>query len=141
MPIFLLGHGTVSGTASLHLADLTGDGTPELIYIYGSGGAGVWQDEIKLFDLSLPAEYPVEPDTAELEGCASGVAFGSHQSFALTEGELLFTSLFLAPEDVTHANYPGQVMAPLSYDRVAGSFSLHPPFSVEWFNEEAGPAA
>lgn len=137
MPIFLLGSGTVSGTASLYLNDLTGGGTPELIYIYGSGGTGTWQDEVQIFDLSLPAECPVELDTTELERCASGVTFGSHQSFALTDGELIFTSLFLATEDLTCANYLGRVTAPLDYDPAAGSFALNAPFSVEWFNEEA----
>lgn len=141
MPVFLLGHGTVSGTAALRLADLTGDGTPELVYIYGSGGTGGWQDEIKIFDLSLPAECPVTLDTTELESCASDVSFGSHQSFALNDGELTFTSLFLAPEDVYHANYLGQVTARLIYDPAVGGFSLRSPFTVEWFNEEAAPTS
>ena len=59
MPIFILGYGNVSGVASLHLDDLTGDNMPELIYIYGAGGTGVWEDKVKVFDLSTMTECPV----------------------------------------------------------------------------------
>ena len=68
MPQFVLGYGTVSGEAALWLEDLTGDGAPELIYIYGSGGTGMWHDQVRVFDLAAMAECPVVQDTALFEG-------------------------------------------------------------------------
>lgn len=37
MPVLPLAQGGVEGSASLSLADLTGDGVPELVYIWGGG--------------------------------------------------------------------------------------------------------
>ena len=68
MPQFVLGYGAVSGEAALWLEDLTGDGTPELIYIYGNGGTGMWHDQVRVFDLAAMAECPVVQDTARFEG-------------------------------------------------------------------------
>ena len=68
MPQFVLGYGAVSGEAALWLEDLTGDGTPELVYIYGSGGTGMWHDQVKIFDLAAMAECPVVQNTALFEG-------------------------------------------------------------------------
>ena len=68
MPTFLLGYGTVSGSASLFLEDLTGDGTPDLVYIYGGGGTGQWGDHAKVIDLAAMEERPVTRDDAVLEG-------------------------------------------------------------------------
>lgn len=67
MPIFVLGYGAVSGVANLYLADLTGDGSPELIYIYGGGGTGAWNDQAKVIDLAAMTEYPVTWDNVEWE--------------------------------------------------------------------------
>ncbi len=68
MPTFLLGYGTVSGSASLSLEDLTGDGIPDLVYIYGGGGTGRWGDQAKVIDLTAMEERPVTWDDALLEG-------------------------------------------------------------------------
>lgn len=81
MPTFLLGYGNVSGVASLSLEDLTGDGTPDLVYIYGSGGTGAWGDQAKVIDLAAMEEHPVTWDDALLEG-----AVRLHFA-ALSEGE------------------------------------------------------
>lgn len=55
-------YGLVAGSANLYLSDLTEDGVPELIYIYGSGGTGFWFDHCRVFDLAAMAERPVELD-------------------------------------------------------------------------------
>lgn len=67
IPVFVLGHGNVSGVASLQLEDLTGDGIPELVYIYGGGGTGTWEDQAKVIDLASMSEYPVIWDDALFE--------------------------------------------------------------------------
>lgn len=68
MPVFLLGYGTVSGIASLSLEDLTGDGTPDLIYIYGGGGTGRWGGQATVIDLAAMEERPVTWDDALFDG-------------------------------------------------------------------------
>lgn len=73
MPVFLLGHGGVSGTASLSLADLTGDGTLDLVYIYGGGGTGVWNDQVKVIDLAAMEERPICWDSDSVAEWMSGL--------------------------------------------------------------------
>ena len=73
MPVFLLGHGGVSGTASLSLADLTGDGTLDLVYIYGGGGTGVWNDQVKVIDLAAMEERPICWDSDSVAERMSGL--------------------------------------------------------------------
>ena len=70
MPVFPLAHwkyGHVAGEAELYLADLTGDGVPELIYIYGYHGSGIGDDTCRVFDLTAMEEYPVQVDFSALE--------------------------------------------------------------------------
>ena len=55
-------YGAADGQASLDVLDLTGDGSPELVYIWGRGGSGVWEDQCRVFDLSTGAAYPVNVD-------------------------------------------------------------------------------
>lgn len=122
MPIFILGYGNVSGVAVFYLEDLTGDSTPELIYIYGAGGTGVWHDDVKVFDLSTMTECSVSwtPDTL-----ADGldVFVGNYNIISLQDGQLALTALY-TEEDSIMVDYAGSLSAPLVFDPDAASFSL-----------------
>ena len=59
-------YGNAGGIASFTTVDLTGDGKEELLYLWGYGGAGVWEDQCKIFDLSTMEELPVSPVDEEL---------------------------------------------------------------------------
>lgn len=59
-------YGNVGGQASFTTVDLTGDGKDELLYLWGYGGTGVWEDQCKIFDLSTMEELPVSPVNEEL---------------------------------------------------------------------------
>lgn len=70
MPVFPLAHwkyGHVAGEAELYLADLTGDGISELIYIYGYHNFGFGDDTCRVFDLTTMEEYPVQVDFSNME--------------------------------------------------------------------------
>ena len=62
MPVFPLGLDGAGGTASLELADLTGDGTPELVYIWGYGGTRAWEDQAWVLNLASGEEYAIRAD-------------------------------------------------------------------------------
>lgn len=59
-------YGNAGGIASFAAVDLTGDGKDELLYLWGYGGTGVWEDQCKIFDLSTMEELPVSPLDEEL---------------------------------------------------------------------------
>lgn len=59
-------YGNAGGQASFTTVDLTGDGKDELLYLWGYGGTGVWEDQCKIFDLSTMEELPVSPVDEEL---------------------------------------------------------------------------
>lgn len=61
-PLASYTYGNAAGTATLCLADLTGDGTPELVYIWGMGGTGVWESHCTVLDLVSMEELPVVLD-------------------------------------------------------------------------------
>lgn len=61
-PMVSYAYGNAAGTAALRLADLTGDGSPELVYIWGMGGTGTWESHCTVLDLSSMEELPVVLD-------------------------------------------------------------------------------
>ena len=61
----LLAH--VFGECAMTLADLTGDGAPELIYVAGYHGSGVGSDECQVFDLAAMEPLAVNIDFSGLE--------------------------------------------------------------------------
>jgi len=122
MPIFILGYGNVSGVADFYLEDLTGDDVPELVYIYGAGGTGAWDDHVKIFDLTTMTECSVSYDPASL---ANGldVFVGNYNTIGLQDGQLIFTALY-TEEDSIQVDYAGSLSAPFIFDPDTASFAL-----------------
>ncbi len=46
-----------------HLLDLTGDGTDELIYVYGGGGTGAWSGGVDIYNLADMTKYAIEDES------------------------------------------------------------------------------
>ena len=72
MPVLPMCSGA-AGHASLLLQDLTGDRTPELVYLYGGGGAGQWHDQVRVFDLAAMEERAVRWDSSSAAEWMSGL--------------------------------------------------------------------
>lgn len=132
MHAFPLGGGNVDGAAALYLEDLTGDGIPELIYSWGWGGTGVWEDHIRVFDLSTTAEYPVLWDNEALSAVVSAYV-GGHESIGIEEGKLTLTTCF-SGEGSRPGDYAGELTAAFVFDSDAGSFTLEPPYTITVYN-------
>ena len=61
-PMASYAYGNAAGTAALRLADLTGDRSPELVYIWGMGGTGTWKSHCTVLELSSMETLPVVLD-------------------------------------------------------------------------------
>jgi len=122
MPIFILGYGNVSGVADFYLEDLTGDDILDLVYIYGAGGTGAWDDHVKIFDLATMTECSVSYDPTSL---ADGldVFVGNYNTIGLQDGQLIFTALY-TEEDSISVDYAGSLSAPFVFDTNTASFTL-----------------
>lgn len=73
MPVLPMCSGGVLGHASLLLQDLTGDRTPELIYLYGGGGTGQQHVQARVFDLAAMEERAVLWDSSSAAEWMSGL--------------------------------------------------------------------
>lgn len=73
MPVLPMCSGGVLGHASLLLQDLTGDRTPELIYLYGGGGTGEQHVQARVFDLAAMEERAVLWDSSSAAEWMSGL--------------------------------------------------------------------
>lgn len=62
-PLAAAAYGHAAGESEFLLADLTGDGTPEFIYIAGYHGSGTGSDTCRVFDLATMEEYSVLADS------------------------------------------------------------------------------
>ena len=133
MPIFILGYGNVSGVAEFYLEDLTGDDTPELVYIYGAGGTGVWEDNVKVFDLSSMVECPVSW-TPEMLAEGLDVFVGNYNAISLVDGQLILTVLY-TEEDSIAADYAGSLTSPFVFDPDTSSFTPELPCTATAFDE------
>lgn len=132
MPAFPLGGGLVDGAAALYLEDLTGDGSPELIYLWGWGGTGVWEDHVRVFDLATTAEYPVIWDNEALSAAVSA-HIGSHEIISVEVGRLTLTTLF--PTDSGRpGDYAGELTADFAFDTESASFLLQTPYTITVYN-------
>ena len=72
MPVLPMCSGA-AGHASLLLQDLTGDHTPELVYLYGGGGTGQWRGQARVFDLAAMEERAVLWDSSSAAEWMSGL--------------------------------------------------------------------
>lgn len=132
MPAFPLGGGLVDGAAALYLEDLTGDGSPELIYGWGWGGTGVWEDHVRVFDLATTAEYPVIWDNEALSAAVSA-HIGSHEIISVEVGRLTLTTCF-SSEDSRPGEYTGELTADFAFDAESASFLLQTPYTITVYN-------
>ena len=73
MPVLPMCSGGVLGHASLLLQDLTGDRTPELVYLYGGGGTGQQRGQARVFDLAAMEERAVLWDSSSAAEWMSGL--------------------------------------------------------------------
>ena len=133
MPIFILGYGNVSGVADFYLEDLTQDGTPELIYIYGAGGTGAWHDDVKIFDRASMKECAVSWEPEMLTGDMA-VFVGDYDSIALVDGQLVLTVLY-SEEGSGLGDYAGSFSAPFVFDSDSFAFSPELPCTVTVFDD------
>lgn len=132
MPAFPLGGGLVDGSAALYLEDLTGDGISELIYCWGWGGTGAWEDHVRVFDLATSEEYPVLWDNEALSAAVSAYV-GGHESIGIEEGNLTLTTCF-SSEDSRPGEYAGELTADFAFDAESASFLLQTPYTITVYN-------
>ena len=121
-----------NGVEVLYLEDLTGDDSPELIYLWGWGGTGVWEDHVRVFDLATTAEYPVIWDNEALSAAVSA-HIGSHEIISVEVGRLTLTTCF-SSEDSRPGEYAGELSADFAFDAESASFLLQTPYTITVYN-------
>lgn len=83
-------YGHVAGESEFLLADLTGDGVPEFIYIEGYHGSGMGYNTCRVFDLAVMEEYSVLGGASVLEDFSALEASIQVDSEQWQDGEIVY---------------------------------------------------